>query len=69
MLPSAVAGPDARATERIQSLCRQHDLGLIETFGEDYGHSYGRRTIYPGDDHPNAAAHRIIADAIFKGLQ
>ncbi len=46
-----------------------HGLDYISTLDEDYGANDREMIIYLGNRHPNAKAHRIYAEAIFKAIK
>jgi hypothetical protein len=53
----------------LKKLSTEFGFGFIHTYDEDYGPLARDMLIFIGDVHPNAKAHRIYAEAIFKAIK
>ncbi len=64
-------GDDAhwrRYSRDLEQLARSHDLGYVDLSRAFAGTNMTDYDIYPIDNHPNAAAHRIFADQLYTFL-
>jgi lysophospholipase L1-like esterase len=61
--------PYHRYYDRVAKLAEHVGLFVVPSFAEFRGHRAQNLWVGPGDDHPNAAGHELLARALLHGLE
>ncbi|MDY6811429.1 MAG: hypothetical protein SW127_20870, partial [Actinomycetota bacterium] len=56
--------PFAELHEMISDYCRAHDIEVLDLLPEYLGMNATELWVHPSDPHPNAAGHRVAAEAL-----